>query len=97
MNVSLWINLAVACVSPPIGTSQADPFRTLNRNGNRSLSRRLAIRAQRQRDAQSQRIFRSAWRSAKGASSAPALVTAGRISRSVAAFRPVDEPCSAGS
>jgi hypothetical protein len=26
MNVGLWINLAVACVSPPIGTSQADPF-----------------------------------------------------------------------
>jgi len=25
INVSFWINLAVACVSPPIGKSQADP------------------------------------------------------------------------
>ena len=28
MNVGFRINLAVACVSPPIGTSQADPTRT---------------------------------------------------------------------
>jgi hypothetical protein len=28
MNVSLWINLAVAYVLPPIGTSQADLLRT---------------------------------------------------------------------
>jgi hypothetical protein len=28
MNVGFRINLAVACVSPPIGTSQADPIRT---------------------------------------------------------------------
>jgi glutathione S-transferase-like protein len=36
MNVSLWINLAVACISPPIGTSQVDPkpsFRMQKRMG----------------------------------------------------------------
>jgi hypothetical protein len=27
MNVGLWINLAVGCVPPPIGMSQADPRR----------------------------------------------------------------------
>ena len=30
MNVGFRINLAVACVSPPIGTSQADPLRNSN-------------------------------------------------------------------
>jgi hypothetical protein len=29
MNVSCWIYPAVACISPPIGSSQADPNRTL--------------------------------------------------------------------
>jgi hypothetical protein len=28
MNISLWINLAVEYVLPPIGTSQADLLRT---------------------------------------------------------------------
>jgi hypothetical protein len=29
MNVGCWIDPAVVCISPSIGTSQADPFRTL--------------------------------------------------------------------
>jgi hypothetical protein len=31
MNVSFWINLALACVSPPIGKSQAGTYRLLGR------------------------------------------------------------------
>jgi hypothetical protein len=31
MNVSLWIYPAVACISPPIGSSQADPKPTLTK------------------------------------------------------------------
>ena len=31
MNVSCWIYPAAVCISPPIGTSQADPERNLGR------------------------------------------------------------------
>jgi hypothetical protein len=33
MNVGFWINLAVACISPPIGTSQADAKRSFRMCG----------------------------------------------------------------
>jgi len=43
MNVGFRINLAVACVSPPIGTSQADPKQKSGLNMTRGRCRNLIV------------------------------------------------------